>query len=270
MAAFVFDLDMTLVDSSALHAWRELKMWSHVRSNLGYVKPFPVGTPAPHELPAQIKTQGHSVAIVTSSPRWYAKKLIELFKIEADVLVAWDDTERHKPDPEPIIKALENLGVDPNDAYYVGDVAIDVQASYHAVVVSIGAGWGVSNFEAFSSSAPDILLLKPSSLFRLGELKQRGYFAEILCKGISPKTHQGAILPCGDSLFCQYALGRYFNTEDPRHEHGALASSILTMKNTDVHASVFAHALVEFVREVQWTPDYVVPVPRKPSQSRSL
>ena len=268
MAAFIFDLDMTLVDSSALDTWRKERMWSHVRSNLEYVRPFPVGTPAPHELPAQIKDQGHKIAIVTSSPRWYAEALIKLFKIETDVLVAWDDTEQHKPDPEPIIKALKELGVKPNHACHVGDATIDVQASYHAGVVSIGAGWGVSNFEALSSAAPDVLLLKPSSLFRLGELRQRGYFAEMLCAGISPKAHKGAILPCGNSPR-RYALGRYFKTEDPRHADSALADGILTMKNTDEHAQVFAQALTAFVREIKWMPDCIMPVPPKPSQSRN-
>ena len=272
MATFIFDLDMTLVNSSALDEWRESKMWSHVRKNLGYVKPFSVEPHAPHKLPARIKSQGHKVAIVTSSPRWYAEALIKLFKIETDVLVAWGDTEQPKPDREPIVKALEKLGVDPNDTnnvYHVGDAKIDVEASYHAGVVSIGAGWGVSDLGALSDAAPDVLLLDPGLLLRSNELEQRGYFAEMLCCGISPKAHRGAVLPCGKSPLRLYALGRYFKTKDPRHEGNMLSESILAMKDSDGPAEVFAQALAEFVRKLKSTPDYIVPVPPKPSQSRS-
>ena len=272
MPTFVFDLDMTLVDSSALDEWRKSKMWPCVRKNLGCVKPFSVEPHAPHKLPEQIKAQGHDVAIVTSSPRWYAEALVNLFKIETGVLVAWDDTEHHKPDREPIMKALEKLGVDPNNTngvYHVGDAKIDVEASYHAGVVSIGAGWGVSDFGALSDTAPDVLLLDPGLLLCSDGLEQRGYFAEMLCNGINPKIHRGTILPCGKSPFRRYALGRYFKTEDPRHADGALTAKILDMKDNDRHAQLFARALAAFVHKFQWTPDYIVPVPSKPSQSRN-
>ncbi len=268
MSAFVFDLDMTLVNSSALAEWRDLKMWSQVRSNLESVKPFSVGTPAPHELPARIKAQGHDVAIVTSSPRWYAEALIELFGIEMDVLVAAGDTRQYKPDPEPIIKALRDLGADPNDAYHIGDTTIDVEASYRAGVTSIGAGWGVSEFDAFSSVAPDILLLDPSVLLRSDELKQRGYFAEMLCAGSHHKTHRGAILPC-DNFSLRYTLGRYFKKENPRYTGDALSEKILILKDSDAPAQIFAKALTEFVQNLKWTPDYVIPVPPKRDQSRN-
>ncbi len=80
MAAFVFDLAMTLLDSSFLEPWRRLRQWTQVRDLLEFVRPFQVGTPSPHELPAHLKAKGHSIAIVTSSPRWYAEQLIEDYK----------------------------------------------------------------------------------------------------------------------------------------------------------------------------------------------
>jgi len=268
VAAFIFDLDMTLVDSSAIAMWRRVGLWSHVRTNLAHVKPFPVGTPAPHELPARLKASGHAVAVVTSSPRWYAEALIRQFNIQADTLVAWDDTEQHKPDPAPILRALEQLGIEPNNACHIGDATIDVQASYHAGVPSIGAGWGVLNCEELSSAAPDVLLLTPSALLRLDELGRRGYFGEMLCRGVAPKAHRGSILPCGGSPE-RYALGRYFTTEDPRHAGSALSAHILTLKNVDDSAGPLGQALAAFVAQLDWTPDYIVPVPPKPSQGRN-
>ena len=268
MATYVFDLDMTLLDSSTLEPWRNLRQWNQVRSLLGHVKPFQVGTPAPHELPARLKAKGHNIAVVTSSPRWYAEQLIEDFKISTDVLVAWQDTELHKPNPEPINLALDRLDVGAEQACFVGDSIVDVQACYHAGVVSIGAGWAVKDYGEFSSAAPDVLLRKPGSLLRFNKLDRRGYLAEVRCAGMTPKVHQGSILPCGPSPRC-YALGRYFKTEDPRHSGSALAASLLELKDKDGPAKILGQALAEFVHKVGWTPDYIVPVPPKPKETRS-
>ena len=59
-----------------------------------------------------------------------------------DVVVGADDTERHKPDPEPILLALERLGAAPEDAAYVGDSPFDIRAAKAAGVAAIGVTWG--------------------------------------------------------------------------------------------------------------------------------
>ncbi|MDE0106575.1 MAG: HAD-IA family hydrolase [Bryobacterales bacterium] len=268
MATFVFDLDMTLLDTSLLERWRERQQWDQVRRQIGTARPFATGKLAPHDLPARLKENGHDIAVVTSSPRWYANRLIKDFKISTDVVVAWDDTELHKPDPEPINMALEQLGADPEQSYCVGDSIVDVRACYHAGIVSIGAGWGVRNFEEFSSAAPDVLLRKPSSLLRFNKLERRGYLAEVLCAGKTPKVHRGSFLPSG-SAPQRYSLGRYFKTEDPRHSGSALAASLLDLKSKDRSAEAIGKALVAFIRRLEWTPDFVVPVPSKPNQTRN-
>jgi pyrophosphatase PpaX len=59
-----------------------------------------------------------------------------------EVIVAADDTERHKPDPEPILFALERLRAPREDAAYVGDSPFDVGAARAAGVHAIGVTWG--------------------------------------------------------------------------------------------------------------------------------
>jgi pyrophosphatase PpaX len=59
-----------------------------------------------------------------------------------DVIVASDDTERHKPDPQPIVRALELLGARGEDAAYVGDSPFDVRAAKAAGVFAIAVAWG--------------------------------------------------------------------------------------------------------------------------------
>ena len=46
-----------------------------------------------------------------------------------DVVIGAEDTERHKPDPDPVLEALRRLGAEPADAAYVGDSPFDIRAA---------------------------------------------------------------------------------------------------------------------------------------------
>jgi len=59
-----------------------------------------------------------------------------------DVVVGGDETERHKPDPEPLLLAADRLGVRPADTVYVGDSPFDVRAAKAAGMRSIAVTWG--------------------------------------------------------------------------------------------------------------------------------
>ena len=58
-----------------------------------------------------------------------------------EVIVGGDETDRHKPDPEPLLVALDRLGARPEQAAYVGDAPFDVQAAKAAGVFSVAVTW---------------------------------------------------------------------------------------------------------------------------------
>jgi len=78
-----------------------------------------------------LKAEGRRVGVVTA--KW--RPTVELafaavgFGGLFDVVVGSEDTERHKPEPEPILHALELLGARAGDAAYVGDSPYDVAAA---------------------------------------------------------------------------------------------------------------------------------------------
>ena len=78
-----------------------------------------------------------------------------------DVVVGSDDTQRHKPDPEPVLKALELLEADAADAAYVGDSPFDVAAARGAGVFAVAVGWGgihrVEDADALVESPEELL-----------------------------------------------------------------------------------------------------------------
>lgn len=60
--------------------------------------------------------------------------------VKCEVLA--DDTELHKPHPEPLLKAAEILNISPSDCLYVGDTIFDYKASKAAGMDFGLALWG--------------------------------------------------------------------------------------------------------------------------------
>jgi pyrophosphatase PpaX len=76
-----------------------------------------------------------------------------------DVIVGAEDTERHKPDPDPLLEALRRLGAAPATAAYVGDSPFDVRAAKAAGVLAVAVGWGgIHPDERLLHAGPDALV----------------------------------------------------------------------------------------------------------------
>ena len=91
-----------------------------------------------------LRERGHRLGIVTAKRRstvdlaFARLPLAHLF----EVVVGGDETQRHKPDPEPLQLALARLEADPGEAAYVGDSPYDMQAARAAGLYAIGVTWG--------------------------------------------------------------------------------------------------------------------------------
>jgi pyrophosphatase PpaX len=77
-----------------------------------------------------LKQEKIRIGVVTNNEKGLAEKmlthctLIDFF----DVIVTKDDVENTKPHPEPLLKALTQLGCMPEDCLYVGDTEADAIA----------------------------------------------------------------------------------------------------------------------------------------------
>lgn len=265
LKAILFDLDMTLLDTSSLETYRQSQDWDGARGKYHLVSEFSHKSTLAHRLPLEFRTRGLKVGIVTSSPRRYARELVTKFDIVHDVLVAYEDTTEHKPDPAPLKLAITQLGLEPSEVAYVGDSPDDVVAAAHAGVLSIGAGWGVADWEEFRGSAPDILFRNPSRLSRTISFDPRRYFAESSASGHEPLAHGGSMLSWDDP-YRSFALGRYFTTTDPRHATSKLSHLLLDFKTSDEPVPILARALASALHTSTIETEYIVSVPPKPSQ----
>jgi phosphoglycolate phosphatase len=72
-------------------------------------------------------------------------------------VVCGGETARRKPDPEPLLLALERLCLPPGETAYVGDSPEDVAMAKAAGAFAVGIPGGFPNREALAASRPDVL-----------------------------------------------------------------------------------------------------------------
>lgn len=114
-----------------------------------------------------LREKGYIVGIVTSKRVWLASESLKahgLFDLFACVNGA-EDSEGHKPDPDPLFAAAKKLGVDPSRCIYVGDSPYDLQAAKAADMPSVGVTWGkFFSREVLLNEMPSVLICDPSEL----------------------------------------------------------------------------------------------------------
>lgn len=86
---------------------------------------------------------GCIMCIVTSKRKVLAKRGLELFDLLKyfNEVIACEDTIKHKPEPDPIIKALSELNAKPEMALMVGDSEYDIKCAKNAGVRSVFVSW---------------------------------------------------------------------------------------------------------------------------------
>jgi len=76
-----------------------------------------------------------------------------------ETVVGGDETERHKPDPGPLLLAAERLGAEPADTAYVGDSPFDVRAAKAAGMFAVAVTWGrIHDRERLEAEEPDAIV----------------------------------------------------------------------------------------------------------------
>jgi pyrophosphatase PpaX len=110
------------------------------------------------DLLEELKREERTLGIVTAKRRATVALAFETVPIEHlfDVVVAGDETERHKPHPEPLLRALAQAGAPARAAAYVGDSPFDVQAAKAGGLAAIAVTWGgIHTRERLEQEEPD-------------------------------------------------------------------------------------------------------------------
>ena len=119
------------------------------------------------ELLGDLKADGRKLGIVTAKRRKTVQLAFNTLTIERlfDVVVAGDETDRQKPHPEPLLRALAQLDARTTTAAYVGDSPFDIQAAKAGGLTSIAATWGrIHDRDRLEQEQPDHIVETPEEL----------------------------------------------------------------------------------------------------------
>jgi len=80
----------------------------------------------------RLRAKGFKLGVVSTSPREVIEKTLRQTGIFEffDAFIGAEDTMQKKPHCEPVVHALNTLGIGPEEAVYVGDTLYDIQAGH--------------------------------------------------------------------------------------------------------------------------------------------
>ena len=122
------------------------------------VKAFP-GTA---EFLADMVGRGVKMGVVTSKMHALAWRGLEICGLASYLgcCIGADDCERFKPEPEPVLRGIEALGVPTSAAsecLYVGDSPFDLQAGRAAGCKTVAVTWGMFPKDDLAAEHPDFM-----------------------------------------------------------------------------------------------------------------
>lgn len=118
-------------------------MWEESLQNYANTIEYFPGIP---EVVKKIHEMGHPIGVVTSQSRGEFKSfaILDPLRPYFGVVINAEDTEKHKPNPDPLLKYAELANVDISQVTYIGDSPYDKACAESAGAKFILAPWGSS------------------------------------------------------------------------------------------------------------------------------
>ncbi len=113
-----------------------------------------------------LRARGAALAVLTNKHGEAARQVIAQLGLEArfDLVLGGGDVPALKPDPSGLVACCERLAVAPADAWYVGDLPLDVATARGAGARVAVAAWGYGERGALEAARPDVVLAAASEL----------------------------------------------------------------------------------------------------------
>ena len=117
----------------------------------------------------QLKAMGIKLAIVSTKRNKMIDRGLSVLGASHlfDTRIGTDDVKNVKPDPEPVLLALERLGVNKEDAIMIGDNSHDIEAGHNAGVRAAGVAWAFKGEEYLQQFKPEYMLHQMTDLFEI-------------------------------------------------------------------------------------------------------
>jgi pyrophosphatase PpaX len=109
----------------------------------------------------RLREEGRRLGIVTAKRRATVELAFARVPVAHlfETVVGGDETEKHKPDPEPLLLAAERMHADPAETAYVGDSPFDIRAAKAAGMHAVAVTWGrIHDRERLEREEPDAIV----------------------------------------------------------------------------------------------------------------
>lgn len=118
---------------------------------------------------ASLRSSGLALGIVSTKYRYRIETILrrEGLLHHFDVIVGGDDVDRHKPDPDGLLLALDRLGCASEHLIYVGDHPVDAAAAQHAGIAFVAVLTGHSTRDHFAAHPVYGIIADLSALTRV-------------------------------------------------------------------------------------------------------
>jgi pyrophosphatase PpaX len=120
------------------------------------------------DLLVRLKDEGRRLGLVTAKRRATVALAFDVLPLAHlfETVVGGDETERHKPDPAPLLLAAERMGADPKDCAYVGDSPFDIRAAKAAGMFAVAVTWGgIHDRPKLEAEEPDAMVDSAEDLY---------------------------------------------------------------------------------------------------------
>lgn len=159
----IFDLDMTLVDTTPAEPFRNNRDWNGAYSVIPQCKVYE----GFQEIFDVIRRLNIKTCIVSTSPHTYVERIIRQCELPITNIVAYHDAKPIKPHPAPMLKALQILGCKPNEAISFGDQPSDIESSNAACIESVACFWGTKEKKELQESNYCHAIVSPKEILTL-------------------------------------------------------------------------------------------------------
>lgn len=107
-----------------------------------------------------LKSRGLQLGIVTAKGRPVTLRSVAHTGLDRfmDVIVTAHDVLKSKPDPEPLMKAMNVLGAAADRTIFIGDSRFDILTGQNAGTLALGVTWGLAGRKELELLKPDGLL----------------------------------------------------------------------------------------------------------------
>jgi len=116
-----------------------------------------------------LKARGIKMAIVSTKRQDIIQRGLKLMGIEDifEVVIALDDVVNPKPDPEPIVLALNRLNASKEEALMIGDNSHDIEGGHNAGVRTAGVAWTAKGEAYLATFNPTYMLQHITDLLEI-------------------------------------------------------------------------------------------------------